>query len=170
VRITLLILVFVSLERLAELVHARCNTRRLLAQGGREVAPEHYPLIVALHSLWMGGLWLFAWRHEPNMTWLAAFATLQGMRLWVLMTLGARWTTRIIVIPGETLVRKGPYRFMAHPNYAVVTGEIAVLPLAFGLWGFALIFSVLNALVLTIRVRAENSALAGNRALSSQSA
>jgi len=164
------VLSFVTAERLAELAHARRNTRRLLARGGREIAPEHYPLIVTLHAFWLSGLWFLAWRITPDMTWLAAFAALQAARLWVLMTLGGRWTTRIIVVPGETLVREGPYRFIAHPNYAVVVGEIAVLPLAFGLWRYALVFSLLNALVLTIRIRAENAALAGASALSGQSA
>jgi methyltransferase len=80
-------------------------------------------------------------------------------RVWVLRTLGHRWTTRIIVVPGEKLVAAGPYRFVNHPNYLVVIGEIAVLPLVFGLWQVALIFSLLNAVALTVRVRAENKAL-----------
>jgi len=77
----------------------------------------------------------------------------------VLASIGTRWTTRIIAVPGETLVRRGPYRFIPHPNYAVVVGEIAVLPLVFGLWAYALVFSVLNASVLWIRIRAERRAL-----------
>jgi len=162
------ILLLVTGERLAELVHARRNTSALLALGGRELAPGHYPLIVGLHALWLGGLWLLALNKQPDVAWLAVFAILQATRLWVLATLGRRWTTRIIVVPGETLVRNGPYRFMAHPNYAVVVGEIAVLPLVFGLWRYALVFSVLNALVLAIRVRAENAALSQVDELSRQ--
>ena len=81
------------------------------------------------------------------------------MRAWVLITLGPRWTTRIIVLPGERLVSGGPYRFINHPNYWVVIGEIAVLPLVFGLWKIALVFTLLNAAVLTVRIREENRAL-----------
>jgi methyltransferase len=87
------------------------------------------------------------------------FLLLQLLRVWILATLGTRWTTRILVLPGASLVQRGPYRFLAHPNYAVVVGEIAVLPLAFGLICYALVFSLLNAAVLTIRIRAENAAL-----------
>lgn len=123
------------------------------------MAPEHYPLIVALHASWLCGLWLLASNVPPDPFWLAVFAGLQGARIWVLASLGRRWTTRIIVVPGERLVRRGPYRFMAHPNYAVVIGEIAVLPLVFGLPWYALISSALNGLVLAVRIRAENAAL-----------
>jgi methyltransferase len=166
--LSVLVLALVTAERLGELLLARRNTRRLLAQGAIEKSPEHYPLIVALHAAWLGGLWIFAWDRPLNLAWLAAFIALQGLRLWVLATLGARWTTRIIVVPGEKLVRKGPYRLMSHPNYAVVIGEIAVLPFAYGLPWYALIFSLLNGLVLTIRIRAENSALARCDDLSGQ--
>ncbi len=154
-----LLLAFVTFERLAELVHARRNTRRLIAEGAREVAPGHYPLIVLLHAAWLGGLWLFAWNRPLDIAWLSVFILLQAMRLWVLATLGRRWTTRIIVVPDEKLVSSGPYRFMSHPNYAVVTGEIAVLPLVFGMPLYALVFSLLNALVLSLRISAENRAL-----------
>jgi methyltransferase len=87
------------------------------------------------------------------------FVLLEFGRIWVLHTLGPRWTTRIIVVPGETLVARGPYRFLNHPNYLIVIGEIAVLPLVFGLVEVALIFTILNAVALTIRIRAENAAL-----------
>jgi methyltransferase len=164
-----IVLALVTAERLAELWLAKRNTQRLLARGGVEFAPEHYPLIVALHAAWLGGLWLLAWDRPLNLGWLAIFAVLQVLRAWVLATLGARWTTRIIVVPGEPLVCKGPYRLMAHPNYAVVIGEVAVLPLAFGLPWYALTFSLLNGLVLAVRIRAESAALAGPRRLSGQS-
>ena len=106
-------------------------------------------------------LWWFGRDQEVNVTALTAYLVLQGFRVWVFWTLGTRWTTRIIVVPGETLVSSGPYRLMSHPNYAVVAGEIAALPLVFYLPWIAAIFSVLNAAVLAIRVRAENRALAG---------
>lgn len=158
-----LLLGFVTLQRLGELVIARRNTRRLLARGAREVGAAHYPLIVALHAAWLAGLWWLG-RDEPlDQPWLLAYAGLQVLRGWVLASLGERWTTRILVVPGETLVRRGPYRFIPHPNYAVVIGEIAVLPLVLGLGWYALVFSGLNAAVLFVRIRAENRALTAVR-------
>ena len=156
----LLILTVVTLQRLAELVIARRNTAALLARGAYEVAPRHYPLIVAVHSLWLGALWWFAPGKPILWPLVALFALLQAGRLWVLATLGERWTTRIIILPGAPLVASGPFRFVSHPNYLIVIAEIAVLPLAFGLWQVALVFSLLNAGVLAIRIRAENRALA----------
>ena len=153
------VLALVTAERLAELVWARRNTRRLLARGGREAAAGHYPLIVALHALWLAGLWILGWNRPVSIPWLVVFAALQAGRAWVLVTLGERWTTRIIVLPGETLVRRGPYRLMPHPNYAVVAGEILVLPMAFGLVAYGLVFTLLNAAVLALRIRAESRAL-----------
>jgi methyltransferase len=153
------ILTLVTAQRLGELVVARRNTKRLLAQGGVEHGAGHYPLIVALHAGWLAGLWALAWDRPANLAWLGAYLALQVLRAWVLLSIGARWTTRIIVVPGETLVRMGPYRFIRHPNYAVVAGEIAVLPMIFGLWGYALVFSLLNAAVLWVRIRAEGAAL-----------
>ena len=156
------ILGLVTLQRLGELVLSRRNTERLLAQGAREAAPGHYPLIVALHAAWLGGLWYLAvWRPGVDVIWgwLAVFVVLQGLRVWVLATLGPRWTTRIIVLPGAPLVREGPYRFVSHPNYCIVAAEILVLPLCFGLVWYGVAFSGLNAVVLWIRIRAEEVAL-----------
>ena len=157
------LLALVTLERLAELWLARRNTRVLLAHGALEFSPGHYPLIVLLHAFWLAGLWWWGWQQPLNMTWLAIFLLLQVLRVWVLTTLGPRWTTRIIVQPGLALVTSGPYRSIPHPNYVVVVGEIAVLPLCLGLPWYALAFSLANAAVLTIRIRAENTALAGMR-------
>lgn len=153
------LLTLVTAERVGELWLARRNTRELLAHGGVEHAAGHYPMIVALHAFWLAGLWLLAWDKPINLAWLGIFGLLQILRLWILATLKGRWTTRIITVPGETLVKRGPYRFIEHPNYAVVVGEIAVLPLVFGLWLFALAFSLLNAGALFIRISAENHAL-----------
>lgn len=157
---SILLLAFVTVERVAELFLARRNTVRLLARGGIEHSARHYPIIVALHALWLLGLWALAWDRPVSLVWLLAFAILQVLRFWVLVTLQGRWTTRIITIPNETLIRRGPYRFVSHPNYVVVICEIAVLPMAFGLWEFALVFSILNAAILSVRIRAENKALA----------
>jgi methyltransferase len=153
------LLSFVTLQRLAELAHARRNTAALLERGATEIAPGHYPLMVAMHALWLIGLWLTAVGRPVDPAWFVVFMVLQGLRLWVLSTLGDRWTTRIIVLPDAPLVASGPYRFLSHPNYAVVIGEIAALPLAFGLPLYALVFSLLNAAILTVRIRAENAAL-----------
>lgn len=154
-----LILALVTAQRLGELVLSRRNTARLLAQGAREVAGGHYRYMVALHALWLAGLWGLAPGRPVHLAWLLAYLLLQGLRVWVLASLGRRWTTRIIVLPQAPLVRRGPYRFLSHPNYVVVAGEFAVLPLVFGLPGYALVFSVLNAILLYVRIRAENTAL-----------
>ena len=155
------ILSFVTLQRMSELPVARANTKRLVEQGAQEVAPGHYPLIVAVHLLWLAALWLQAPGWPVHIGFLMLFGLLTGLRIWTLRTLGARWTTRIIIVPGETLVARGPYRFVNHPNYLIVIGEIAVLPLVFGLVWTAVVFSLLNSAVLAIRIRAEGRALRG---------
>jgi methyltransferase len=158
-----ILLALVAAERLAELWLAQRNTRSLIAAGAYEAAPGHYPVIVLLHAAWLAGLWLLARDHPLQYAWLAIFLVLQGLRVWTLATLGRRWTTRIIVIPGAPLVAKGPYRFIRHPNYLVVVGEIACLPLALGAPLLALVFSLANAAVLAVRIHAENAALAEAR-------
>jgi methyltransferase len=116
--------------------------------------------MVLLHAAWIVGMWVLAYDRPVNLFFLTLFVLLQIARFWVLISLGRRWTIRVIVVPGERLVARGPYRFLRHPNYAVVTGEIAVVPLALGLPVYALVFSILNAAVLAIRVPAEDAALA----------
>ena len=153
------LLAFVTLQRLIELPIAQANTRRLIANGGYEVGASHYPLLVAVHAAWLVTLWWLAPGRPINLPFFALFVLIELGRIWVLRTLGSRWTTRIIVVPGEGLVASGPYRFVNHPNYLVVISEIAVLPLVFGLWQVALIFSALNAAALAVRIRAENHAL-----------
>lgn len=164
--IAIAVLVFVTAQRLAELAYSRFNEVRLKRAGGVEHGASHYPLIVTLHASWLVGLWLTAHGIQPDYGWLALFLLLQGFRLWVLRTLGGRWTTRVIVLPDKPPISSGPYRFLSHPNYAVVTAEIFVLPMAFGLVAYALIFSVLNAAVLAVRIHAENAALRGSQAVS----
>jgi methyltransferase len=159
VTINIAILAFVTLERIAELWLARRNTQRLLVSGAREYAAAHYPLIVALHAAWLAVLWWLGRDRPVDLFWLATFVLLELARIWVLTTLGPRWTTRIIILPGAPLVRRGPYRWINHPNYWVVIGEIAVLPLVFGLWLVALVFSLLNAAALAVRISEENRAL-----------
>ena len=157
--LNIIVLALVTLQRLFELWWSNRNTKRLLSMGAREHSPGHYPLIVAVHVLWLAALWWLAPARPVDGFWLAMFVVIEVVRIRVLATLGLRWTTRIIVLPGAPLVRSGPYRLINHPNYWVVAGEIAVLPLVFGLWKVALVFSLLNAAVLTVRIRAENRAL-----------
>ncbi len=153
------LLLLVMLQRLGELWLSVRNTRRLLAQGAREHGRGHYPLVITVHALWLGVLWWLAPLRPIDGFWLTIFVLLQLGRVWVLTTLGPRWTTRIIVLPDAPLVRRGPYRFVDHPNYVVVVGEIAALPLVFGLWQVALVFTLLNAAVLWVRIREESRAL-----------
>jgi methyltransferase len=149
---------FVIAQRLAELWLARRNTQALLARGGLEVGAGHYPLIVVLHTTWIVALVVFGWQSAVALPWLAAYVALQGFRVWILSSLGARWTTRIIIID-EPLVRRGPYRFLPHPNYLLVAAELIVVPTALDLPIVALVFTLLNAVVLSIRISAENAAL-----------
>lgn len=156
-----IILGLVLLQRLIEMWVARRNTDRLLDDGAVEHGSEHYPFLIMLHAAWLAALVYFTPPGTPvNYPWLIVYGVLQLGRIWVIASLGRFWTTRIITPPGAALVRRGPYRFLRHPNYAIVTAEIAVLPLVFGHWQIALVFSLLNLLVLRERIRAENDALA----------
>ena len=163
-RLSIVVLALVTLQRLGELAVARRNTARLLARGGVEWNAGQHRFFVALHAAWLAGLWALAWDRPAKLAWLAVFGLLFVLRVWTLASLGGRWTTRIITLPGEPLVRRGPYRWIAHPNYLVVAGEVAVLPLMFGLWAYALAFSVLNAVLLSVRIRAESAALKASQA------
>ena len=159
-----IVVLLVALQRLAELTYARRNPRRLLAAGGAEHGAGHYPLLVALHAAWLAAIFLLVPADAAINPWLLAlFLLLQAGRLWVIASLGRFWTTRIVTLPGARLVRSGPYRLCRHPNYLIVAGEIALLPLAFGAWGLALVFSLLNAAILTWRIRIEAAALAPRR-------
>jgi methyltransferase len=157
--LSIVILALVTAQRLGELMLSGRNTRRLLARGAIESGASHYPLIVGLHAAWLAGLWFLAWDRPVDLAWLVVFLGLQALRVWVIASLGERWTTRIIILPGAPLVRRGPYRFLPHPNYVVVAGEMLVLPLVFGLTAYGLTFFVLNAAVLWVRIRAEDAAL-----------
>jgi methyltransferase len=154
-----LVLLFVTLQRASELVLARSNTSGLVKRGGIEIGASHYPVMVALHTSWLAALWFFGWDREVNLWLLIAYGLLQVFRLWILATLGRRWTTRIITVPGETLVVGGPYRFLRHPNYLLVFFEVPLLPLVFGLPWLALAFGLLNAAMLAWRIRIEEGAL-----------
>lgn len=156
----------VALQRLAELLYAARNAKRLRRRGAIEHGRYHYPLFVALHGCWLVATLVAVPAHTAiDWLFLSLFILLQAARLWIVITLGAFWTTRIITLPGAPLIRRGPYRFLRHPNYLVVIGEIALLPLAFGAWRIAAIFSLLNLALLAWRRRVEDAALAPHRGL-----
>ncbi len=157
------IMLFVTLQRISELVIAQINTKALIAKGAVEYGRSHYPVMILLHASWLAVLWALVGGAMVNMTLLAVFAVLQVLRVWVLATLGRRWTTRIIVPQDEPMVLNGPFRFMRHPNYFVVIAEIAILPLVFGLVWVAVLYSALNAAMLWVRIGAENAAYSGIR-------
>jgi methyltransferase len=156
----------VAVLRLAELVYARRNTKRLLGRGGQEHGAGHYPLFIGLHAAWLGVIFATVPSDaSPFLPLVGVFAVLLAARFWTIASLGPYWTTRVIALPAEPLVKTGPYRFCRHPNYLIVAGEIAVLPLIFGAWRIALLFSLLNAALLWRRVRVEEAALRARRML-----
>ncbi|MGH6991814.1 MAG: isoprenylcysteine carboxyl methyltransferase family protein [Caulobacteraceae bacterium] len=156
---TLAFLAFVSFQRACELLLAWRNTKRLRAKGAYEVGSSHYPFIVVLHGAWLAGLWLLGWDRALSPVWVGAYVALQAARFWILASLGGRWTTRILILPGAPLVKKGPYRYLRHPNYLIVAGEIAVAPMALGLDLFAVIFTALNGVAVAVRIKIEDRAL-----------
>jgi len=160
---TLLFLGFIVTQRLSELVIAKRNTATLLAKGAREVGASHYPVMVTMHSAWIGCLLIFGYDQSVALGWLAVFAILQGLRVWILASLGSRWTTRIIILE-EPLVVRGPFKYFSHPNYMLVVAEIIVAPMVLGLVWVAIVFTVLNAAMLWVRIGVEHKALAPHRA------
>ncbi len=155
----------VAVERLAELVVSKRNAAWSMRRGGVETGQRHYVAMVALHSGLLVGALVEVWARRPEFVpalgWpmLALVLASQALRWWCIMTLGPRWNTRVIVVPGLPLVRSGPYRWMSHPNYVAVVVEGAALPLVHTAWITAAVFTVLNALLLTVRLRVENAAL-----------
>ncbi len=155
------ILGLIAAQRLAELVLAKRNTKRLLAAGGREIGAGHYPIMVALHTSWLAAMLIFidagAGVFVPA---LIAFLVFQAARVWVLWALGPYWTTRVITLDNAPLVRRGPYKFVRHPNYLIVVAEIALGPMIFYSWKLSLVFSILNGILLTYRIKVESAVLA----------
>jgi methyltransferase len=156
----------VGLERLAELVVSKRNAAWSLSRGGYETGREHYPVMVLLHTGLLVGALVEAWVRRPDVS-LALAASMfvlvlvsQGLRWWCIATLGRRWNTRVIVVPGLPLVRSGPYRLLDHPNYVAVVLEGIALPLVHAAWITAVVFTVANAALLAVRLRVENTALA----------
>lgn len=159
------LLACVIIERLAELLIAARNTKALKARGAIETGASHYPVMVALHVSFLAAViaWVALTQPPVNPFFAVAYVLVQVLRLWVMGSLGRYWTTRIISLPDAPLVISGPYKFMRHPNYVVVTLEVALLPLVFGAYPIAAVFSVLNAAMLYVRIRAENTALSARR-------
>jgi methyltransferase len=163
-----LIVGYVLIQRLLELLWAQRNTRRLLDEGAVEHGASHYPYFVLLHASWLVAIVLSAPPETPvRWLWLAVYGLLQAGRIWTMVSLGRFWTTRIISPPGAPLLARGPYRYLRHPNYLIVAGEIAVLPLVFDLWLVAILFSIANAILLRERIAQENEALAARRPVTS---
>lgn len=156
---TMLFLGFIIVQRLSELVIAKRNTAALLSKGAYEVGASHYPVMVVMHSAWIACLVLFGYDESVAIGWLVVFAILQGFRLWILGSLGSRWTTRIIVLE-EPLVAHGPFKYFSHPNYMLVVAEIIAAPMVLGLVWVAVLFTVLNAAMLWVRIGVEHKALA----------
>jgi methyltransferase len=154
----------VAMQRLLELFYSLRNERKLRARGAVERGRGHYPVIVAVHTLWLASTLVEGLQRGPEIpAWwplpLAAFLLVQPLRYWAILSLGTNWNTRVLVVPGGKLVRRGPYRYFPHPNYVVVAVEVLTFPLIFGAWITAIVFSLLNAALLYVRIKTENRAL-----------
>ena len=160
-----ILVALVALERLAELVVSNRNAAWSFARGGRETGQGHYRFMVVLHSGFLVAMLVEAWELRPDVkstlawTMLALVVASQALRWWCIATLGRRWNTRVIIVPGLPPVTSGPYRFLSHPNYVAVVVEGFALPLVHGAWITALVFTVANAALLAVRIRVENAAL-----------
>ena len=155
----------VALERIAEMIVSRHNATWSFERGGVETGRRHFPVMVALHAAFLVGMLVEAWWRRPDVpgalawTMLAVVVVCQAGRWWCIHALGRHWNTRVIVVPGTPPVARGPYRLMPHPNYAIVVVEGVALPLVHAAWVSALVFGVLNAALLTVRIRVEADAL-----------
>ena len=155
----------VGVERLAELVVSTRNAAWSLARGGVEYGRGHYPVMVALHSGFLVAMLAEAWVRRPEvppwLAWsmLAVVIAAQALRWWCIATLGHRWNTRVIVVPGLAPVTTGPYRWLRHPNYVAVVVEGVALPLVHSAWVTAIVFTIANAALLAVRIRVEDAAL-----------
>jgi methyltransferase len=154
-----LILLLVTAQRLIELIYSHRNARMLLDRGGYEVGRVHYGLMLLLHVAWLATLWWYAWDRPVEWSMVVVYLLLQVARAWMLMALGPRWTMRIIVTPDEPMEASLFTRFLRHPNYLVLALEVLVMPLAFGLWWHALLFTVANAVMIYWRLRIEDETI-----------
>jgi methyltransferase len=155
----------VGLERLAELVVSTRNAAWSFGRGGVESGRGHYPVMVLLHSGFLVAMLVEAWVRRPDVAPVLAWSMLalvlasQALRWWCIATLGRRWNTRVIIVPGLAPVTSGPYRLLPHPNYVAVVLEGVALPLVHEAWLTALVFTLANAALLVVRIRVENAAL-----------
>jgi methyltransferase len=155
----ILFILFLVTQRLTELYISKRNAKWLLTQGAIEYGREHYPYIVALHTLFIVSLiaeYYLTGGQAISYTFLTLFILLLAFKYWILSSLGTYWNTRIYRVPGAIAVKKGPYKLFKHPNYVDVICEIAIIPLVFHLYYTAIIFSVLNAVMLSVRIKVEN--------------
>ena len=159
-----IVISIVILQRLIELIIAKRNEKWMRRQGAFEAGASHYPVMVSMHigffiSL-LAEVFLFGRSLSPAwILFLVVFLMTQVARIWCLTSLGKFWNTKIIILPGADVVQKGPYKWIRHPNYVIVTTELLVLPLMFGAYITALIFTLLNAWMLSVRIPAEEKAL-----------
>ena len=159
------VVLLVGLERLAELVVSKRNAAWSFARGGVESGFSHYPVMVVLHTGLLVGVLVEAFVRRPDVPSALAWSMLvvvvlaQALRWWCITTLGPQWNTRVIIVPGLAPVARGPYRWFSHPNYVAVVVEGVALPLVGGAWITALVFTVLNAALLTVRIRTEQRSL-----------
>ncbi|WP_255822000.1 isoprenylcysteine carboxyl methyltransferase family protein [Domibacillus sp. PGB-M46] len=159
-----LFILFLCVQRISELFIAKRNEKWMLSQGAYEAGARHYPFIVALHTLFFISLIAEVTMMEKTLNsnwpmWLTLFLVTQLGRVWTLRSLGPFWNTKIIVLPGAKVVNRGPYRWVRHPNYIIVTLEFIVIPLLFQAYYTAIIFTLLNAWMLSVRIAAEERAL-----------
>jgi methyltransferase len=155
----ILFISFIILQRLSELFIARRNERWLLSQGAIQYGREHYPFMIALHTVFIGAIIAdYLWRGNSQIDWLflALYLLALSFKFWALASLGKYWNTKIYRIPGVYPVKKGPYKFLKHPNYIEVVCEVAIIPLVFHLYYTAVTFTILNAIMLWVRIRVEN--------------
>lgn len=154
----------VILQRLVELVVARKNEKWMKAQGAYEAGASHYPFMIMLHTAFFISLITEVYFFERTLSpfWvplLIIFLLAQVARVWCLTSLGKFWNTKIIILPGAEVVQKGPYKLIRHPNYVIVCTELLVLPLIFQAYFTAIVFTLLNILILSVRIPAEERAL-----------
>ena len=154
----------ILLQRGLEELYSATNTKRLLERGAKESGRDFYPVVAVTHLGWIAGLFFIIPPDAP-IYWplIATYLILQGFRYWVIASLGRYWTHRIITLPGEPLVRRGPYKYLRHPNYVITLFETALLPMAFGAWAFAAIMTAIWAVVLHYKIGLENAALDDRR-------
>ena len=155
----IIIFALATAQRIIEFYIAHSNTRKLIGHGGFAIGPVVYPFMVALQVIWLAGLWYLAWSLSFSWSWLFAYIALEAARGWVVAALGSHWTTRIIVVPGEKFEDEKPFNTFREPNYLIIAAELFILPTAYGLWWYGVLFAVLYAGLVYWRMTGENAGL-----------